>query len=394
VRTLTVRAGHAKPLWAGHPWVHAGSVLALEEGEGDVVRVADDGGRTIGRAWLSPASAIRARIFDRGEGTLSEDAILAARVADAVALRARLFPDPSRTDAYRLIHGEADGVPGLVADRFGPVLVAQFATRPLVARRERLSALLLSSTGATCLVGRPGGKEAVEGIAPEEVAFAAGAPAPASVLVREDGLLFEVDLRRGQKTGHYADQRENRRFVADVAAGATVLDLHAGTAGFSVRALAAGATAALAVDSSGPALEAARRNAAHNGVLERFTAAEGDVGDRLEACARAGERFGVVVVDPPRFAATRQGLAKAIPAYRRLNARALGRVVPGGFLATFSCSGAVDPATFQETVRAAARESGRTASVLRVLLAGPDHPVSLAAPEGRYLTGLLLRVDA
>jgi 23S rRNA (cytosine1962-C5)-methyltransferase len=369
-------------------------VLALEDGEGDVVRVADDRGRTIGRAWLSAASAIRARIFDRGDGTAPEDEIVSARVAAAVALRARLFPDPARTDAYRLLHGEADGVPGLVADRFGSVLVAQFSTRPLVARRERLAALLLATSGAASLVARPGGKEAVEGIAPDEVAFAAGAPAPQSVLVREEGLVLEVDLRRGQKTGHYADQRENRRFVAEVARGATVLDLHAGTGGFSVRALAAGAVSALAVDSSGPALDAARRNAAHNGVVDRFTAAPGDVGERLEACARAGERFGVVVADPPRFAATRQGLAKAIPAYRRLNARALGRVDAGGFLATFSCSGAVDPATFQETVRAAARESGRTASVLRVLAAGPDHPVALAAPEGRYLTGLLLRVDA
>jgi 23S rRNA (cytosine1962-C5)-methyltransferase len=394
VRALRLLPGKAKPLWHGHPWVHASSVASLEDGEGDVVRVEDADGATIGRAWLSPASAIRARLFSRGADETPEDDVLAARLAAASALRRRLLPDPARTDAYRLVHAEADGVPGLVVDRFGPVLVAQFATRPLLARRDLLARLLLEATGAASLVARPGGKEEEEGIAPEEVAFAAGAPAPERVRVVEEGVVLEVDLRRGQKTGHYADQRENRALVGDVARGGRVLDLYAGTGGFSLQALVRGASRALAVDASAPALAAAEANARENGVAERLETARGEALERARALAKAGESFDVVVADPPRYAASRAGLSKALAAYRTTTAVAMARVVPGGFLATFSCSGAVTPEAFEGSVRAAAVECRRPASVLRVLSAGPDHPVSLAAPEGRYLTGLLLRVGA
>ena len=393
MRTAVLRPGRSKPLWLGHPWVYADSLASLEEGEGDLVRVADADGKTIGRAWLSPSSAIRLRMIDRGEATATEDEVLARRVDAAAALRRRLFPDPARTDAYRLVHAEADGLPGLVVDRYGPVLVAQFATRPVLSRRERLAPLLLAATGASSLVARAGGKEAEEGIAPAEVPFAAGEPAPARVLVREEGLSFAVDLGGGQKTGGYLDQRENRVAVARVARGGRVLDLFCGTGGFSVHALAAGAASARGVDSSAAALAVARENAAENGVGDRFEAVEADAVEALAAARDARESFDVVVLDPPRFAAGRGSLPRALHAYRDRNARALARVAPGGFLATFSCSGLVDPEGFREIVRSAARDGGREATVLSTLEAGPDHPVGLAAPEGRYLTGLLLRVS-
>jgi 23S rRNA (cytosine1962-C5)-methyltransferase len=394
VRTLVVARGHAKPLWAGHPWVHASSVVSLEPGEGDVVLVADESGRPIGRAWLSVSSAIVARLFDRGRSEEPEADVIARRLEEAVALRRRLFPDPIVTNAYRLVHGEGDGLPGLVVDRFGDVLVAQFSTRPLQARRAALTERLLAATGAKSLRARAGGKEAEEGIRPEEVSFHAGEAIPERVLVREEGVAFALDLERGQKTGHYVDQRESRRRVGELAAGSLLLDLYAGTGGFGLAALRAGAARVVAVDSSAPAVTAARENAERNGVAERFEAVEADVLAHLDAEGRRGVGYDVVVADPPRFAATRQGVPKALAAYRRLNAKAAARVRPGGFLATFSCSGAVDPGTFAEVVRGGLRDAGRAASVLRVLGAGPDHPFSLAAPEGRYLTGLLLRCDA
>ncbi|MCC7138349.1 MAG: class I SAM-dependent rRNA methyltransferase [Planctomycetes bacterium] len=393
MRTVVVRKGHAKPLWFGHPWVFAEAIASLGKGDDDWVAVVDEARKPIGRGWLSPKSALRVRIVDRDPRGADEETVVARRLEAAVALRRRLFPDPMRTDAYRLVHGEGDGLPGLVVDRFGSVLVAQFSTRPLVRRREALARRLLALTGATSLVGRPGGKEAEEGIAEAEVAFAAGSPAPTPVVAREDGLLFEVDVQRGQKTGHYADQRENRRAVAEVAGGGRVLDLFAGSCGFSVAALRAGAAAAEAVDSSAGALLIGTCNAERNGVGGRLRVVESDAGERLDALARAKTSFDVVVSDPPRFAPARAGLERALNAYRAVHGKALARVAPGGFAAVFSCSGAVEPAVFADVVRAALRDVARTATVLRVLAAGPDHPVGLAAPEGRYLTGLLLRLD-
>lgn len=400
MRTVTLKPGRSKPLWHGHPWVFADAVASAGKGDADWVRVCDPGGKCVGRGWLSPSSAIRVRLVDFGPDGPPEDEVVARRLEAAVALRRRLFPEGGDTDAYRLIHSEGDGLPGLVVDRFGSVLVAQFATKPLVARREALARRLLATTGMRSLVARPGGKEDEEGIDRDvgaeggAAAFVAGAEPPHPVVAREGALLFEIDVRSGQKTGHYADQRENRRLVAELAAGARVLDLYAGTGGFSVAALKTGARSVEAVDSSGSALLAATRNAARNGVSAGLSVVEADAGERLDAHARGRVAFDLVVCDPPRFAPSRQAVGKALNAYRAVFGKALARVAPGGAAALFSCSGAVDLGTFVEVARAALRDLSRRATVLRTLSAGPDHPVAIAAPEGRYLKGLLLRVDA
>lgn len=392
MRDVVLRPGRSKPVWMGHPWVFADSIERVAEGDGDFVRVVDSRGDVVGRGFLSEASAIRVRLLARGDGAETDEEILPARIAAAAALRRRLLPDPAITNAYRLVHGEGDGLPGLVVDRFGDVLVAQFATKPMATRRARLAAALLSATGATSLVSRPGGKEEEEAIDPASVPFAAGAPAPDTVEIVEEGLRLVADLSRGQKTGHYADQRENRRLVAEVAAGARMLDLHTGTGGFGIRALRAGAASCEAVDSSGAALETARGNAARNGVQDRLRLVEADVLAHLEALGRAKTTFDLVVLDPPKLATTRPGLARAMDLYKRLNVRALVRTEPGGILATFSCSGLVGVEAFAEMVAAAARECRRRIFVLRAMGAGPDHPVDPGCPEGRYLTGLLVKV--
>ena len=394
MRTLTLRGGRSKPVWMGHPWVFADAVERLDEGEDDLVRVVDARGEVVGVGLLSPSSAIRVRILVRGETDATAEAVLPGRIDAAVALRERLFPDSGVTSAYRLIHGEGDGIPGLVVDRFGPVLVAQFSTKPIARRREALATALLARTGATSLLSRPGGKEEEEGIELASVPFAAGAPAPDRVEVLEEKMRVVVDLRRGQKTGHFADQRENRRFVAEVARGARVLDCHTGTGGFAIRALLAGAASVEAVDASGPALATARESAEANGVAAHLRLVEADAMEHLEALGREKATFDVVVLDPPKLAPTRAGLARALDLYKRLNVRGLVRTAPGGFLATFSCSGLVSAEAFAEVVEAAARECRRRISVLRVLGAGPDHPVDAFCPEGRYLSGLLLRVTS
>jgi 23S rRNA (cytosine1962-C5)-methyltransferase len=240
-----------------------------------------------------------------------------------------------------------------VVDRYGPVLSAQFATAPIHRRREALAAALLETTGARSLVARPGGYEEEEGIELSAVPFARGEPVPDLVGVVEEGMRLTVSPKEGQKTGHYVDQRESRVRAAEVAAGGSVLDLFAGTGGFSIQALRAGAAASLAVDASARALEAASRNAALNGVADRLETSKGDVRPVLAALRGAERAFDLVVLDPPNLFPRHGPGPAAVKAHRELLVQV---------------------------------------SVLRELGAGPDHPVSPGTPEGRYLTGFLLRV--
>jgi 23S rRNA (cytosine1962-C5)-methyltransferase len=399
MRHVTLKPGRAKPLWLGHPWVFADSVGAVAEGEADDaapadwVRVVDADGKTVGHGFHSPDSAIAVRLLARGPEGGDPEALLVERVQRAAALRARLFPDAGRTSAYRLVHADGDGLPGLVVDRLGDVLVAQFATAAMHARRDALAAALLAATGARSLVGRAGGFERVERIAPDEAPFLVGEPAPERVAIVEEGLHLEAAPLAGQKTGHYADQRENRVRVAEVCAGLRVLDLYAGTGGFSLQALRAGAASARAVDTSARSVAAARAAAVRNGVAERFEAEAADAKDVLGALRAARARYDVVIADPPNFFPRRGPPRGALKAYRELNVRALSRVAPGGFLATFTCSAKLPAPAFLELLRSASRECRRGFAVLRELEAGPDHPVAAGLPESRYLSGLLLHLD-
>ena len=403
MRTVRVKPGRAKPLWRGHPWVFADSVASIapsaDAGDAaaptppDWVRVIDDKGRTIGHGLLSEASAIRVRLLSFDGASIDDTAVLSARIHAAWALRARLFPDPTTTDAYRLVHAEGDGLPGLVVDRYADVLVAQFATAPMARRRTMLAEKLLVTTGAKSLVARPAGFEREEGL-PVDVAFEAGEAVSDRVSIVEAGCRFLLDPRKGQKTGHFADQRENRTLVAQVATDARVLDLYAGTGGFTLQALRAGATSVRAVDVSKRSMESLQRNAEANDVAAQVTPLVADVTDVLRALKGAGERFDLVIADPPNFFPRRGPDRGATKAYRELNVRALGRVATdGGMLATFSCSPRLDSAGLLAMLQSAGRECRRTFRVLRPLTAGPDHPVVAGAALGRYLSGWLVAVD-
>ncbi len=399
MRCFVVHGGHTLPLWAGHPWVYATGVGEVEPTEeatteaDDVVLVLDEAGRTIGRGLLSERSAIRIRLVDREPGPESVKDVLDRRIHAACELRKTLFPDPSRTNAYRLVHAEGDRLPGLVVDRYADLLVAQFATGPMHARRQELAESLLRASGARALVAREAGYEAEEGIPPEAVDFHVGGDLPARLEVVEEGMAFDVEPMLGQKTGHYTDQRENRVLVAEVAAGQEVLDLYAGTGGFSVQALRRGAAAGVAVESSPRSAEGAERTATLNGVSDRLDVQQADVRHVLKDVKHAGREFGLVILDPPNFFPRRGRTGHALKAYRELNVQALTRVKAGGFLASFACSARFDSTSWRELVTSAARECRRTVRVLRELTAGPDHPVMGPAVEGRYLTGLLVVVD-
>jgi len=390
-----VHAGHAKPLWHGAPWVHASGVEERSperaDPEIDVALVEDAEGRVIGRGFLSPGSAIRIRLLDRGLGEDAIDDVLSSRIEGAVRLRARLFADGA-TNAYRLVHAEADGLPGLVVDRYGPVLVAQFATASMHRRRDDLARRLLAATGATSLVARAGGYEREEGIPADAFPFVVGAVPSEPVLAEEAGMTVEVRPITGQKTGYYADQRENRLHVAALARDADVLDLYAGSGGFSIQALRQGARRAHLVDRSVPALEAAERTASRAGVAESLTTEAAEVPAVLQRLKEEAEVFDVVVLDPPSFFPRRGTTRHALRTYRDLNVQALTRVRDGGFLATFTCSARLRPDAFQDMVRSAARECRRDVRILRELTQGPDHPVLPALPSSRYLSGLLLAV--
>lgn len=394
MRNFVLYKGHVKAVAAGHPWIHAEGLREAEPtdemADADVAEVRDSRGRRVGWGFVSDGSAIRVRLLGHGDGPVDVDTVLADRIRQACILRQRLFPRAEETNAYRLVHSEGDGLPGLVVDRYGDVLVAQFATASMHRRREELARRLLEGTGASSLVARAGGYEREEGIANEDVEFAAGTELPARVRVREAGLDVEIEPTRGQKTGHYVDQRENRVLVGQAAAGHTMLDLYAGTGLFSVQALRHGATSALAVDASASAIERAERHAKAGGVAAAFEARTQDAREALAALKVEDRRFGVVVVDPPNFFPRRGGDGRAERAYRDLNVQALTRVEDGGLLATFSCSARLDAQDLLSLVVSAARECRRTVRVLRELTAGPDHPYLAAAPEGRYLSGLLV----
>ena len=393
MRTVTLRAGRAKPAWMGHPWIFADSVESVAVGgaEDDWVHVLDADGRSLGCGWLSPDSAIRVRLLTRGGAVEDPAATLETRLARAVALRARLFPDPADTNAYRLVHADGDALPGLVVDRLGDVLVAQFGIAATHRRREAIGRRLLELTGARSLVSRPAGFEDVEGI--DDAPLLLGPEPEETVGILECGLQLEAAPRRGQKTGHYVDQRENRRLVGELAADLEVLDLYSGTGGFALQSLRHGAAGALAVDASARSIAAAQRNAERNGVADRLEVREADVKDVLQGLREAKRRFDLVICDPPNFFPRKGASRGALKAHRELNVRALSRVRPGGFLASFSCSARLDGPALLSMLRSAARECRRPFRVLRELGAGPDHPVASGLPEGRYLAGFLLQVD-
>jgi 23S rRNA (cytosine1962-C5)-methyltransferase len=355
------------------------------------VEVFSHEGQFIARGLFNPHSAIRVRLF-RWDGGPLDDAFWAERVAAAARLRTGTLGLGGPGTAYRLVSSESDGLSGLTVDRYDRWLVAQFTSLALFERREFLVSRLAEETGVEGILSRAErGTSEQEGIPHhEDVLF--GSPPMAPVEIVENGLTYWVDLRGGQKTGFYLDQRENRRAVAPYCAGKRVLDLFCYTGAFGLNALrSGGATSVLGIDSSSTAVEVARHHAVINHLgSARFEAA--DVFDSLETIRGRGERFGVVICDPPKFARHPRGVEDALKGYLRLNRAALDVLEPDGVLVTCSCSGLVDRGLFADVLGQVAELSGRSIQILEQRGQASDHPISASCLETEYLKCFVCRV--
>jgi 23S rRNA (cytosine1962-C5)-methyltransferase len=389
--TLYLKRGRANPLWQGHPWVYSGSIQR-EEGAyqpGDVVDVADAEGRLIGRGFVNPRSQIRVRMMTTRDEAV-DDKLIARRVAEAIALRARLGLPSAETNAYRLINSEGDALPGLVVDVYGDVAAVQFTALGLKRREvEVYDAIAQLLKPASIVEVSAGGFAQVEGFASATRTVRGDDAAAQQVRCRENGLELEVEPLHGQKTGMFLDQRENRRRLAQLCRDARVLDVYTYAGGFALNALKAGARHAVCVDSSARALERVRLHAELN-QLREIEAVEADAFRFLEAARPRS--FDVVILDPPKFARARKDLEAALKGYQRLNALGMTAAADGALLATCSCSGLVDGESFERVIAGAARDAGRRVQLLDSTSQGPDHPVPPAFPEGRYLKFVLCRV--
>jgi len=376
----------------GHPWIYSNEIVmdaaakALAPGTLVTLRRAD--GRPFGVAMFNPHTLIAARLLDRDAQREIGKRFFARRIERALKLRERLYDKPY----YRLVHAEADGLPGLVVDRFGAVLVIEANA----AGMDRLLPVIIDALQGllhpeAIVLRNDSPARSQEGLA-LETRVAAGAIAGA-VPVEENGVMFAADVLAGQKTGWFFDQRDNRAFIAGLAAGARVLDLYCYSGGFSVAAACHGATAVLGIDRSEPALALAVEAARCNGVGECCVFRRGEVFAEAAALATAGERFDIVIADPPPFARSKREVPAALRGYRKLAKLAAQATAPSGFLFLASCSHNVAAADFAEAVRHGLADAGRVARILRSTGASPDHPVHPALPESAYLNALTLALD-
>ena len=384
-----LRRGRERSLERRHPWVFSG---AIERVEGDpepgaTVDIRASDGHWLARAAFSPASQIRARVWTFEDEPV-DDGFLRRRLSAAIESRRGL-----EGDTCRLVHGESDGLPGLIVDRYADTLVVQCLTVACEHRRQEVAEILVELTGVARVWERSDADvRALEGLEPR-VAPLFGDPPPDRLIVGEGGLRFEVDLHHGHKTGSYLDQRLNRRRVGELARGRRVLDCFCYSGGFTAHALAGGATGVIAVDASAEALGLARTNLELNGLADgRAELVQGNVFEVLRGLRDRGSCFDLIVLDPPKFAATAAQRERAARGYKDINLLAFKLLVPGGLLATFSCSGGIGPELFQRIVAGAALDAAVDVQIIERMTQAPDHPVLLSFPEGEYLKGLVCRV--
>jgi len=389
---LTLKPGRERSLLRRHPWVFSGAIAEVRGSvqSGGTVEIRGADGRFLAWAAYSPASQIRARAWSFDEAEVPGPDLFKKRIETALALRRAQVP-PETTNALRLVHGESDGLPGLVADRYADTLVVQLLSAGCERWREALIGILREQSGCARVHERSDtdGRE-LEGFA-ASTGLIAGTAADGPLRIVENGIQYEVDVAAGQKTGFYLDQRDNRARVRTLADGRELLNCFCYTGGFTLSALAGGARSVLSIDSSAPALELAKRNLALNGVeANRAEWLEADVFGALRKLRTEGRQFDFIVLDPPKFAPTPKDAERAARGYKDINLNALKLLRPGGLLATFSCSGGVSPELFQKIVAGAAADAGVSLLLRERYRAAPDHPVRIEFPEGEYLKGLLL----
>ncbi len=393
---LKLNPGREKSLLRRHVWIFSGAVADYpgEAAPGETVEVFDAKNNFLARAAYSPDSQLIARVwtFDRDEQI--DEAFFARRIKAAVEYRHFLKLDDPK-GGCRLINSEADGLPGLVVARYAGVLVIQITSAGIEFHRDTIVKLLAEITGAASIYERSDvNVRAKEGLA-ERSGLLYGAQPPNPVIIEENGARFAVDVRHGQKSGFYFDQRCARAAVAAYADGRTVLNAFSYTGAFAVSALLAGAGHVINIDSSAPALKQAAHNLEMNKIKpERYENRTADVFAELRKFVEEGRRFDLVILDPPKFIESQKALVRGCRAYQDIARLGYRLLNPGGLLFNFSCSGLMTPELFQKITADAALDAGVRARLVRHLEQAPDHPVSLAVPEGFYLKGLVTRIDA
>ncbi len=405
---LVLKSGREKSLLRRHPWIFSGAVHHVDGNiaSGGTVNLLSFKGDFLAQAAYSPSSQIRARVWTFDPDEVVDADFFRKRIHTALQTRATLgllttentgeknsvgsVLSVVNTDAYRLIHAESDGIPGLIVDRYADVLVLQSLTAGSELWKETLADILLDETGLHTIYERSDADvRELEGLQPL-VGLLRGTLPDSRITIHENGLKFTLNLESGHKTGFYLDQRQNRLRVRELAKDRDVLDCFCYTGGFTVNALAGGAKSVVAVDASAEALSLGRGNVALNGgQAESVEWREGDVFQVLRKFRDEARSFDLIVLDPPKFAPTAAQAEKASRGYKDINLLAFKLLRPGGILVTFSCSGGIDAYLFQKIVAAAALDAGVEAQIVEHLTQGPDHPVALNFPEGAYLKGLV-----
>lgn len=399
MNTVTLKPSKEKSLLRRHPWVYANAIDRVDgkPAAGATVLVRAHDGRFLARAAYSPHSQIRARVWSFDESEPVDHAFFKRRVQSALAHRQSMVHN---TGATRLIFGEADGLPGLIVDYYiqdddskRGQIVCQFMAAGVEAWKDAIVQALIGATGCPNVYERSDvsirEKEGLE----QTVGVLAGDAPPETLISSENGVRYHVDVRNGHKTGFYVDQRDNRALVQELSKERDVLNCFCYTGGFSLAALKGGAKRVVSIDSSGEALALAQQNVTANGFdAERATWLDADAFKTLRRLYDDGERFDLIVLDPPKFAPSREHVDRAARAYKDINLTGLKLLRPGGLLFTYSCSGAIDAELFQKIVAGAAADARVDARILKRLGAGVDHPLLTAFPEGEYLKGLLLQI--
>lgn len=390
MKVIRLREGRERSLLRRHPWIFDSAVARGGGDAGETVRVESHDGRFLAWAAFSPASKIRARAWSFDEAERIEPSFFQRRIGEAVALRARLQV-PS--EGVRLVHGESDGLPGFVVDRYGDTLVAQFLSAGAERWKKTLADALLEATGLERLYERSDANaRGLEGL-PEVTGWLRGS-GPTELTIAEHEWKFGLDIATGHKTGFYLDQRTSRaRFAEWVRrfGAQRVLNCYCYTGGFTIAALAGGAQEVTSIDSSAPALERARANVALNGFdASRASFLDADVNASLRRFIDEGRAFDAIVLDPPKLAPTVAHAERAARAYKDINRLGLKLLAPGGILFTYSCSGGISADLFHKIVASAGADAGVDGYIADRLGAAPDHPMTLAFPEGEYLKGLVV----
>ena len=390
MKTIRLREGKERSLLRRHPWIFESAIQRGGGDSGETVRVESSDGKFLAWAAFSPVSKIRARVWSFDEAQRIDDSFFIAACASSVRSRSRF---DIQSDGMRLVHGESDGLPGLIVDRYGDTLVAQFTSAGVEKWKHVLADALLAATGLTRLYERSdASSRALEGL-PEATGWLRG-DGPTDLTLREHDWKLALNIAQGHKTGFYLDQRDNRKLFADYARRLQfqrVLNCYCYTGGFTVAALSGGAAHVTSIDSSGPAIGKACANVALNGFApERATFMDADVNASLRQLGFEGRTFDAIVLDPPKFAPTVAHAERAARAYKDINRLAFKLLEPGGVLFTYSCSGGISADLFHKIVASAGSDAGVDGFIHDRMGGAPDHPMTITFPEGEYLKGLVV----